>query len=374
MSEQPQDKSEKASPQKLRKVRKKGQVARSRDWATAVGIFVCLQLLVLLTPRYLEDLRLLFSRSFAPLHDAPDALQIAGSTLFADTLLILFKMVLPLFSVPLIVGLAALYPGGWILSAAPLAPKLERVNPMTYFKRIFRMKHVVDTLTTILKAVVLLVVLYFTARGTIGDFLHLQSLSFDAALRGGARLMLHGAMALCAVFIVFALVDLPVQSFVFLREQRMSKREVKEEHKTTEGRPEVKQRIRQIQNQIARRGLRKTVPTADVVVVNPEHYAVALKYDEQRAQAPFVIAKGVDEQALYIRRLALEHGVEVVPIAPLARAIYNTSQVNQQIPASLYQAVARVLSYVLQIKAFRVGRRPSPPQLPGDLAVPPGLT
>src|SRR5690606_5665764 len=123
MSEQTQDKSEKASPQKLRKVRKKGQVARSRDWATAVGIFVCLQMLVLLTPRYLEDLRLLFSRSFAPLLDAPGALRNAGSTLFADTLLILIKMVLPLAVVPLIVGLAALYPGGWVLSATPLVPK-----------------------------------------------------------------------------------------------------------------------------------------------------------------------------------------------------------------------------------------------------------
>src|SRR5690606_33024917 len=110
------------------------------------------------------------------------------------------------------------------------------------------------------------------------------------------------------------------------------------------------------------------------VVVNPEHYAVALKYDESRAAAPFVLAKGIDETALYIRRVAEEHGVEVVVLPPLARAIYNTSQVNQQIPAALYQAVARVLSYVLQIQAFRAGRRVTPPALPRDLAVPHSLT
>src|SRR5690606_4920516 len=196
----------------------------------------------------------------------------------------------------------------------------------------------------------------------------------DQALRIGADLMMSGVMALCMVFVLFAVIDVPVQRLLFLREQRMTKQEVKEEHKTTEGRPEVRQRIRQLQTQIARRSVRKTVPTADVVIVNPRHYAVALKYDERRAEAPFVVAKGIDEMALYIRHLAKLHDVEVVSAPPLARAIYNTSQVNQQIPAALYQAVARVLSYVLQIKAFRNGARPSPPELPVDLPVPEHLT
>ncbi len=375
MSETPQgDKSEKPSAQKLRKVREKGQVPRSRDWATAVGIFVCLQLLVMLTPGYLEDFRLLFVRSFGPAVDAPGDLENANSTLFAATMLLLGKMIVPLFAVPLIVGIASLYPGGWVLSATPLTPKLERVSPLTYFKRVFSMKHAIETGTAMLKATALLVVLYVMARTHVDDYLRLQRLPLNEALQAGAQLMLDGVMALCAVFVAFALIDLPVQAFVFLREQRMSKREVKEEHKTTEGRPEVRQRIRQLQTQFARRGLRKAVPTANVVVVNPQHYAVALKYDEQRAEAPFVVAKGIDETALYIRQLASAHGVEIVSLPPLARAIYNTSQVNQQIPAALYQAVARVLSYVLQIKAFRCGRRASQPDLPLDLPVPAHLT
>lgn len=120
--------------------------------------------------------------------------------------------------------------------------------------------------------------------------------------------------------------------------------------------------------------MRKAVPTADVVVVNPEHYAVALKYDEERATAPFVVAKGIDEMAQFIRRVAAEHGVEIVSLPPLARAIYNTSQINQQIPAALYSAVARVLSYVLQIHAFRGGQRFSEPEPPIDLSIPEHLS
>jgi len=363
------DKSEKASTQKLRKVREQGQVARSRDWATAVGIFVCLQLLVMLTPSYLEDFRRLFSLGFASL-SGEGALQNLWSNLFSSTMMLIVKMVLPLFIVPLIVGVASLYPGGWIVSLAPLAPKLERLSPLSYFKRLLKPKHAIDTATATLKAGVLLAVLYYVASRSVIDYLQLQSLPLEEAIGGGARLMLSGVMALCSVFIVFAFIDLPLQSMVFLREQRMSKREVKEEHKSNEGRPEVRQRIRQLQTQMARRSVRKSVPTADVVIVNPEHYAVALKYDEKRAEAPFLVAKGIDEMALYIRELAKQHAVEVVSMPPLARAIYNTSQVHQQIPAALYQAVARVLSYVLQIKAFRTGRRASEPALPADLSVP----
>jgi flagellar biosynthetic protein FlhB len=187
-------------------------------------------------------------------------------------------------------------------------------------------------------------------------------------------MMFDGLMAMVVVFVLFAVVDVPVQAFLFAKNQRMSKQDVKEEHKSSEGRPEVRQRIRQLQHQLARRSVRKTVPTADVVIVNPEHYAVALKYDTKRAEAPFVVAKGVDEMALYIRQLAREHGIETLALPPLARAIYNTSQVQQQIPAALYQAVSQVLNYVLQLNAFRAGRRQAPPRFPNEVAVPPHLS
>jgi flagellar biosynthetic protein FlhB len=370
VAETPQDdKSEKASAQKLRKSREQGQVARSRDWTTAIGIFLCLQLTVFLIPGYLEDFRELFVRSFVPMPQSGD-LENASSTLFSASMVLLFKMVAPLLILPLLIALSSLFPGGFVMSLTPLKPRFDKLNPLSYFKRMFAQRHLLETLASMLKATVLIATLYWITRGSIADYLQLQTRPLPDAIKGGADLMLSGVMALCAVFIVFAIIDLPVQTFVFMREQRMTKREVKEEHKTQEGRPEIKQRIRQIQQKMSRGAVRKAVPTADVVIVNPEHYAVAVKYDEKRAQAPFVIAKGVDEMALFIKALAIEHNVEVVTLPPLARAIYNTSQVNQQIPAALYEAVASVLAYVLQIQAFRKGRRNVLPTLPSDLSFP----
>ncbi|GFE84406.1 flagellar biosynthesis protein FlhB [Steroidobacter agaridevorans] len=363
------DKSEKASAQKLRKSREQGQVARSRDWTTAIGIFLCLQLTVFLMPGYLEDFRDLFARSFVPMPQ-PGDLENANSTLFSASIVLLFKMLAPLLILPLLIAIGSLFPGGFVMSLTPLKPRFDKLNPLSYFKRMFAQRHLLETLASMLKATVLIATLYWITRGSVTDYLQLQTLSLPDAIKGGADLMLGGVMALCAVFIIFAIIDLPVQTFVFMREQRMTKREVKEEHKTQEGRPEIKQRIRQIQQKMSRGAVRKAVPTADVVIVNPEHYAVAVKYDEKRAQAPFVIAKGVDEMALFIKAVAIEHDVEVVTLPPLARAIYNTSQVNQQIPAALYEAVASVLAYVLQIQAFRKGRRNVLPALPSDLSFP----
>lgn len=363
-----EDKSEKASQQKLRKSREQGQVTRSRDWASAVGILASIKLLVLLTPGYVDDFRSLFALGFAPLEGdgSPENL---WSTAFSTSMLLLLKMLLPLFAVPLAVSIASLYPGGWVLSGGNLLPKAERLNPLSYFQRLTKPRHLADFLTAAAKAACLGLVLWHVSGSSIPAFLRLQSLPLNEALAGGAGLMLDGVMALCTVFVVFALIDLPVQQFIYLREQRMSKRELKEEYKSSEGRPEVRQRIRQLQNQLARHSVRKLVPGADVVIVNPEHYAVALKYDEKRADAPFVIAKGVDEMALYIREIATQHKVEVLPLPPLARAIYNTSQVNQKIPAALYKAVALILSHVLQLRAFRSGQRRTQPQLPDTLPV-----
>ncbi|MBS1190292.1 MAG: flhB [Rhodocyclaceae bacterium] len=367
------DKSEKASPQKLRKAREQGQVVRSRDLSTTIGILVSLKLIVLLAPAYLEDFRELFGQSFAPLA-GEGGLENAWSMAFAGAMLLFIKMILPLFAVPAAIVVGSLFPGGWVFSSVHLTPRLDRLDPVSNLGRLFSGKRVGEVAVSIVKALTLGAVLVYVSRGTVTDYLRLQGMPLDQALLHGAGLVIDGLMALCLVFVLFAFIDLPVQSFFFLRGQRMSKQEVKEEYKTSEGRPEVRQRIRQLQRQLARRGVRKTVPTADAVIVNPEHYAVALKYDENRAEAPFVVAKGVDAMALYIREVAVEHGVQVVPMPPLARAIYNTSQVNQQIPVPLYKAVAQVLNYVLQLKAFQSGRRTAPPQLPDDLAVPSHLT
>lgn len=367
------DKSEKASQQKLKKSRQEGQVVRSRDLSTAIGILVSLKLFVWMLPSYLQDFRLLFSQTFLPL-GSEGALDNAMSIVFTTAMGLLIKMVVPLFIVPLCVVLGSLVPGGWVISTSHWMPKLERLSPAKNLGRLVSPKHGFELLVSILKAGTLGAVLFHMSRAGVNDYVQLQNQPLDQALMDGAGLMLDGLMSLCSIFILFAVIDVPAQAFFFAQGQRMSKQEVKEEHKTNEGRPELKQRIRQLQHQIARRSVRKTVPTADVVIVNPEHYAVALKYDEDRAEAPFVVAKGVDEMALYIRQVAAESGIETVSLPPLARAIYNTSQVNQQIPVPLYKAVSQVLNYVLQLQAFRHGRRTAQPLIPNDMYVPPHLS
>lgn len=367
------DKTEKPSPQKLRKAREEGHVTRSRDWATAVGILVSLKAFLLMVPGYLEDFRSLFRLIVVPL-EGQGALNNAWSNVFYDVALLFGRMVLPLAVVPLLVVLASLYPGGWVFSLKNLMPKGSRLNPLSFAGRLASAKHWSDFAVSLLKCSLVIAVLWHVSTSSVAAYLQLQSQTFDQALLHGAGLMLDGVMAMVVVFILFAVIDVPLQSFFFTKQQRMTKQEVKEEHKSAEGRPEVRQRIRQIQQQISRRSVRKTVPGADVVIVNPEHYAVALKYDEDRAEAPFLVAKGVDEMALYIREVARESGVEVVPLPPLARAIYNTSQVNQQIPAPLYKAVALVLRYVMQIRAFQAGTRKAAPVLPDDLEIPAQLS
>jgi flagellar biosynthetic protein FlhB len=363
------DKTEKASSQKLKKAREQGQVVRSKDVATAVGILVSLKIFVFLLPDYLESFRALFRLVYVPMGEA-GAVENAMSIVFANAGVLLLKMVLPLIGVPLAVIVASMVPGGWVFSTSSLAPDFGRFSPIKNLGQLASGKHWSTFATSLGKALLLGVVLVHVGRSGVDAWVDLQRLPLSDALVRGSGLMFDGLMSLAAVFVLFALIDVPLQAFIFARGQRMSKQEVKEEYKSTEGKPEVKGRIRQLQQQLARRNVNKTVPSADVVIVNPEHYAVALKYDSNRAEAPFVVAKGIDEMALYIKAVAAKHQIETVSLPPLARAIYNTSQVQQQIPAQLYQAVSQVLNYVLQLNAFRAGRRQAPPRFPNEVDVP----
>lgn len=367
------DKSEKASAQKLKKSRAEGQVVRSRDLATALGILVTLKLFIWLLPGYLLDFRALFHQCFVQL-DSTGALDNTLSVVFSTAAWLLIKMLLPLFVVPLFVVLGSMVPGGWVFSGKNWEPKLERFSPIANLGRLFGGKHAFEFGLSLAKSAVLGWVLVHVAMSSLRDYTGLQGMPLNEALLNGGAMMVDSLMALVSVFILFAIVDVPAQAFFFAQNQRMSKQDLKEEYKSNEGRPEVRQRIRQLQRALAQRAARKTVPNADVVIVNPEHYAVALKYDSARAEAPYVLAKGVDEMALYIRRLAEEFKVEVLTLPPLARAIYNTSQVNQQIPVPLYQAVSQVLNYVMQLQAFRAGRRNVQPGFPNEVAVPTSMS
>lgn len=366
------DKTEKPSEQKLRKAREQGQVARSKDLGAAVGLLLGLKLLAWLAPGYVEDFGQLFRLALAPLQgdDALADLNALWAEAADQSLWLLARMLMPLLVLPAALIIATQAGGGLMFSTQLWAPQLSRLNPAANLGRLFSGKHYSEFGITLLKVLGVLGVLLWVTRGLAGDFVQLQGMSLPLALARAAALVTDALLTMVAVLVLYALVDVPLQRLFFMRRQRMSKQEVKDEFKQNEGRPEVRQRIRQLQQQLARRSVRRAVPEADVVIVNPEHYAVALRYDNARAEAPYVIAKGVDEMALYIRRLAREHQVQLLELPPLARALYNSAQVQQQIPASLYASVAQVLSYVMQLKAFRSGQRKTEPRLAADLGVP----
>ncbi|KJU80970.1 flagellar biosynthesis protein FlhB [Pseudomonas sp. MDMC216] len=373
MSEQNsgQEKTEEASAHKLKKSKDDGQVARSKDLSTTISLIATLFILKFSAGLFLEGLSDSFRLSYIQFGHSEIGLDDLD-TLLGYNMLVFIKLLSPLLLTSVLVVALSLVPGGWVFSAKNFAPKLSKLNPITGLGRIFSAQNWSELLKSILKVLVLLGVGYVLVRAALPDLIALQRSSVFEAISAALNLTFNLTLCLMLIFVVFSFIDIPLQRYFFLKKMRMTKQERKEEHKNQEGRPEVKARIKQLQRQMLQRQISKVIKNADVIIVNPTHYAVALKYDTKKAAAPFVLAKGVDETALYMRQMAKKHELEMVEIPPLARAIYFTTQINQQIPAPLYTAVAHVLTYILQLKAWRQGRR-SKPELASNLPIPDSL-
>ena len=373
MSEQSsgQEKTEEASAHKLKKSKDDGQVARSKDLSTTISLIATLFILKFSAGLFLEGLSDSFRLSYIQFGHSEIGLDDLD-TLLGYNMLVFIKLLSPLLLTSVLVVALSLVPGGWVFSAKNFAPKLSKLNPITGLGRIFSAQNWSELLKSILKVLVLLGMGYLLVRSAMPELMALQRTSVVEAISAALDLTFNLILCLLLIFVLFSFIDIPLQRFFFLKKMRMTKQERKEEHKNQEGRPEVKARIKQLQRQMLQRQISRVIKKADVIITNPTHYAVALKYDSKKAQAPFVLAKGVDETALYMRQMAQKHELEVVEIPPLARAIYFTTQVNQQIPAPLYTAVAHVLTYILQLKAWRQGRR-SKPQLASNLPIPDSL-
>ncbi|MFN9526857.1 MAG: flagellar biosynthesis protein FlhB [Pseudomonadaceae bacterium] len=373
MSEQNsgQEKTEEASAHKLKKSKDDGQVARSKDLSTTISLIATLFILKFSAGLFLEGLSDSFRLSYIQFGHSEIGLDDLD-TLLGYNMLVFIKLLSPLLLTSVLVVALSLVPGGWVFSAKNFAPKFSKLNPITGLGRIFSAQNWSELLKSIIKVLVLLGVGYVLVRAALPDLIALQRSSVFEAISAALNLTFNLTLCLMLIFVVFSFIDIPLQRYFFLKKMRMTKQERKEEHKNQEGRPEVKARIKQLQRQMLQRQISKVIKNADVVIVNPMHYAVALKYDTKKAAAPFVLAKGVDETALYMRQMAKKHELEVVEIPPLARAIYFTTQINQQIPAPLYTAVAHVLTYILQLKAWRQGRR-SKPELASNLPIPDSL-
>ncbi len=269
-----------------------------------------------------------------------------------------------------VVGPIAL--GGWLFSAEALQPKASRMNPLAGLKRMFSVQALVELLKALAKFLVILAVALLVLSVDQDDLLSIANEPLEPAILHSLKVVGWSAFWLSCGLILIAAVDVPFQLWSHKQKLMMTKQEVRDEYKDTEGKTEVKGRIRQLQRERAERRMMQSVPQADVVITNPTHFAVALKYDPEKGGAQMLLAKGGDFLALKIREIAQEHQVMVLESPALARAVYYSTELDQEIPAGLYLAVAQVLAYVYQLRQYRAGKGKRPGPLP-DLPIPPDL-
>ena len=364
-----QDRKLPATPRKLRKAREEGQVARSRDWGHFVAIAAGGALLVAFAPPLVDWLKQTLTQGLRFDAAAVRNTAFMGERLGEMTVRMLW-VVLPAGLAMLAAGIAAaLAIGGWNWTLKPLMPSFGKLNPLTGLPGIVSKDKLVDALKASGLALILGTIgaLFFKAH--VDEFAGLLALPLPAAIAQAAQAMLGGLGLLLLALALFALIDVPWQLHRHAERLKMSHQELKQEHKESEGNQEVKAKLRARMREMTKRRMMAAVPGADLVVMNPTHYAVALKYDDRKMGAPRVVAKGADLLALKIRDLAKESTVPVLQAPALARALYAHAELDREIPAALFAAVAQVLAYVYQLRAALAGQVAMPNALP-ELNVP----
>ncbi|PVZ20492.1 MULTISPECIES: flagellar biosynthesis protein FlhB [unclassified Pseudomonas] len=367
-----EDKTEDPTEKHKREAREQGQIPRSRDLNTFIVMMagVCALLMFgggiagmmmavmkhsLSVPR--EAIMDTNQMGIYALSAARDAVKATGP-------------VLVIMLLAALIGPVSL--GGWLFSAKSMAPKFSRMNPLSGLKRMFTINSAVELIKSLAKFGVTLAVALHVLQKDRNDLLAIAHEPLERAMLHSIQVIGWSAFYMTLGLLIIVAVDVPLQIYQGRKKLMMSKQEIKDEYKATEGKPEVKGRIRQMQREVAQRRMMANVPNADVVITNPTHFAVALKYDAEQGSAPVLLAKGTDMSALKIREIANEHRIQVMESPELARAIYYSTEADQQIPAGLYLAVAQVLAYVYQIRQYRAGqgKRPEPPKhvpVPDDL-------
>jgi flagellar biosynthetic protein FlhB len=364
-----QEKTEEPSARRTEKAREEGQVPRSRDLTTtAVLLLAALGLWMFaefMGGKILGITRENFAITRADIFDPDAMIAHLARAIFQGLLSIAPLMALLLIAS--IVGPIAL--GGWIMSTKAMEPKLSRMDPIAGIKRIFSVKSLIELFKALCKVLVILFATIWLLKFYAQDLYRLSDESVGSAIIHSLEISIFATIALAAVTIIIAAIDVPIQIYEYNKKLKMSRQDLKDESKDTDGKPEVKGRIRQLQREIAQRRMMSNVPQADVVITNPTHFAVALKYDPEKMDTPIMIAKGGDQIALKIREIAKAHNIEILESPALARAIYYTTELDQEIPSGLYLAVAQVLAYVFQLRNHRKGKGQKP-TYPRNLTVP----
>ncbi len=344
-------KTEKATPKKRRDERKKGNIFFSNDAVSVAVLLVGLATFFLTATYQASNLQQMIRTCISLTQVGQTQLAIGDlKALMVQFLWAFAKTSVPLLLATALAGVAATFlQTKMLVTGESLRPKFSRLNPIQGFKRLFSLRSLVEALKGLLKISVLLYIIYRFLAGVVDVFTKYLFTDLEAACSHLANLVFQMSMQIAAAYVVLAAADYFYQWWDYERQIRMSKQEIKEEFKQMEGDPQVKGKIKEIQRKMAQSRMMQKVPQADVVVRNPTHFAVALRYKEDRDRAPVVLAKGQDEVALRIVKCAEENGVAVVENVPLARALYASTDLDREIPPELYGAVAEVLVYLYQM-------------------------
>ncbi len=347
------EKTEQASSKRLESAREEGDVPRSRELATVTVLFTAGMVLLMMGDHLNQALKksmragLSFDRAVA--YD-PVVLLVK----ITDGIYNLLFAFAPFALTLLFVAIAApVLIGGWVFSGKALAPQFGRLNPMKGLGNLFSSTSAIELIKSIAKTVLVAIVAYIVVSHDIEPILSLSLLPLQTSIAQVNSLMLTGFLSIVSALVFIAAIDVPYQLYHYANKLKMTKEEVRQESKESEGNPEIKARIRQQQREMARRRMMSEIPKADVVITNPTHYAVAIKYQDEGMSAPVVVAKGADAVALKIREIAADNKVLIIEAPKLARALYAHTELGDEIPAALYSAVAEVLAYVFQMRIFK---------------------
>jgi flagellar biosynthetic protein FlhB len=357
-----QEKTEEATAKKLQDAREEGQIPRSRELDTLIMLLVSAIAFLMLGERIVGGLLDLLRSNFVIEREMLFNTAIIPE-LFWRAVNQGISILMPFFFVLVVAAVVAPLPmGGWNFSTKALAPKFERLNPIKGLGRLFAWKGLVELSKALVKFLIVASAGWFLLMEKLPGFLSLGNHTVGEGLSQVGSELIWVFLLLSCTLIVVAIVDVPFQLWDYHRQQRMTRQEIKDEHKDTEGSPELKSKVRSTQREIAMRRMMEKVPQADVVITNPSHYSVALRYNQINMSAPIVVASGVDLVALQIRRIAQAHEVPILEAPPLARALYHSTKIDQEIPAGLYLAVAQVLAYIYQLKQYQThgGVQPQP--------------
>lgn len=365
-----QERTEQATPKRLQEAREKGQTVRSREMNTLAMLLMAAGAILFLGTGLINNLSALM-RGGLSLNRTQVFDPTALTRLFGESMFGALGALFPFFLLLVVVALGApLLLGGWSFSSKALSFKLEKLDPVKGLGRLFSLHSGMELIKALVKFTLIVAVLMLWLKHNAGAILNLGTEPLNTALAHAVNLLGWAFLMCSSTMIVIAAVDVPFQIWDHSKKLKMTRQEIRDEGKETDGNPQVKGRIRFLQREMAQRRMMAEVPKADVIITNPTHYAVALRYDQSRMRAPRLVAKGAGPIAQRIREVGAEHKVSIVSSPSLARAVYHSTDLNQEIPAGLYLSVAQVLAYVYQLRRRAEDPDLQPAPLPDDLPIP----